>query len=356
MGTIAAGVAKANADHVVIAGHDGGTGARRRRRSSTPASPGRSASPRPSRRCSATTCARGSWSRSTARCAPAATWSIGAILGADEFGFSTAPLIALGCVMMRVCHLNTCPVGVATQDPELRAALRGQARARRELPLHGRRGGPRADGLAGRAHGRGADRPHRPARARRGGRPLEGARASTCARCWWCPATCPATRRARACARPSRCSETRSTWTCSSSAAARASRSGEHGAAERPIENKNRAVGGLLSGEIARRHGAEGLADGHDRGAPSRARPARASAPGWRTGVDARRSRATPTTTSARACRAARWSVRPPDAATLRRRGQRDRRQRRALRRHERAARSSAGSPASASRSATRAW
>src|SRR6267142_1627012 len=45
---------------------------------------------------------------------------IGAILGADEFGFSTAPLIATGCVMMRVCHLNTCPVGVATQDPELR--------------------------------------------------------------------------------------------------------------------------------------------------------------------------------------------------------------------------------------------
>ena len=51
---------------------------------------------------------------------------IAAILGADEFGFSTAPLIALGCVMMRVCHLNTCPVGVATQDPELRARFEGQ--------------------------------------------------------------------------------------------------------------------------------------------------------------------------------------------------------------------------------------
>jgi glutamate synthase (NADPH/NADH) large chain len=51
---------------------------------------------------------------------------IGAMLGADEFGFSTAPLIAAGCVMMRVCHLNTCPVGVATQDPVLRKRFVGQ--------------------------------------------------------------------------------------------------------------------------------------------------------------------------------------------------------------------------------------
>jgi glutamate synthase domain-containing protein 3 len=52
---------------------------------------------------------------------------IGALLGADEFGFSTAPLIAMGCIMMRVCHLNTCPVGIATQDPELRKRFRGTA-------------------------------------------------------------------------------------------------------------------------------------------------------------------------------------------------------------------------------------
>src|SRR6202030_886406 len=50
---------------------------------------------------------------------------IGALLGADEFGFSTAPLIAMGCIMMRVCHLTTCPVGIATQDPELRRRFRG---------------------------------------------------------------------------------------------------------------------------------------------------------------------------------------------------------------------------------------
>ena len=51
---------------------------------------------------------------------------IGALLGAEEFGFATAPLVVLGCVMMRVCHLNTCPVGVATQDPELRKSFAGQ--------------------------------------------------------------------------------------------------------------------------------------------------------------------------------------------------------------------------------------
>ena len=52
--------------------------------------------------------------------------AIGALLGADEFGFATAPLIAAGCIMMRKCHLNTCPVGVATQDPVLRARFTGQ--------------------------------------------------------------------------------------------------------------------------------------------------------------------------------------------------------------------------------------
>ena len=68
---------------------------------------------------------------------------VAALLGADEMGFATAPLIATGCVMMRACHLNTCPVGIATQDPELREALQGPARARRQLLLLRRRGGAR---------------------------------------------------------------------------------------------------------------------------------------------------------------------------------------------------------------------
>ena len=71
---------------------------------------------------------------------------IGALLGADEFGFSTAPLIAMGCIMMRVCHLNTCPVGVATQDPELRSRFPGTPEHVDRLPDVRRRGGPRADG------------------------------------------------------------------------------------------------------------------------------------------------------------------------------------------------------------------
>src|SRR4029453_14628457 len=51
---------------------------------------------------------------------------IGALFGAEEFGFATGPLVALGCIMMRVCHLNTCPVGVATQDPKLRSKFAGR--------------------------------------------------------------------------------------------------------------------------------------------------------------------------------------------------------------------------------------
>jgi glutamate synthase (NADPH/NADH) large chain len=61
-----------------------------------------------------------------AGCAPAAMLHVGALLGADEFGFATAPLIAAGCIMMRKCHLNTCPVGVATQDPVLRKRFTGE--------------------------------------------------------------------------------------------------------------------------------------------------------------------------------------------------------------------------------------
>ena len=51
---------------------------------------------------------------------------IGALMGAEEFGFSTGPLVVMGCIMMRVCHLNTCPVGIATQDPRLRAKFAGR--------------------------------------------------------------------------------------------------------------------------------------------------------------------------------------------------------------------------------------
>ncbi len=125
VGTVAAGVAKAKADHVTISGYEGGTGASPLTSLKHAGSRGRSASPRPTRRWCATGCGAASPCRSTAASAPAATWSSGPCSAADEFGFSTAPLIALGCIMMRQCHLNTCPVGVATQDPVLRKRFRG---------------------------------------------------------------------------------------------------------------------------------------------------------------------------------------------------------------------------------------
>jgi glutamate synthase (NADPH/NADH) len=126
VGVVAAGVVKAKSEHLTISGHDGGTGA-------------------------------SSWTGIKSAGLP---WELGiaethqtlvlnnlrsrvivqadgqlrtgldvvmaAMLGADEFGFATAPLITLGCIMMRKCHLNTCPVGIATQDPELRAKFTGQ--------------------------------------------------------------------------------------------------------------------------------------------------------------------------------------------------------------------------------------
>ncbi|SCC92785.1 glutamate synthase, large subunit [Thiomonas sp. X19] len=126
VGTVAAGVAKAKADHVVIAGHDGGTGA----------------SPLSSIKHAGTP-----WEIGLAETQQTLVLNrlrgrirvqvdgqlktgrdvvIGALLGADEFGFATAPLVVEGCIMMRKCHLNTCPVGVATQDPALRKKFSGK--------------------------------------------------------------------------------------------------------------------------------------------------------------------------------------------------------------------------------------
>jgi glutamate synthase (NADPH) large chain len=126
VGTVAAGVSKAHADHVTISGYDGGTGA------SPLTSIKHAGSP---------------WEIGLAETQQTLVLNrlrgritvqvdgglrtgrdvvIGALLGADEFGFATAPLIVEGCLMMRKCHLNTCPVGVATQDPELRKKFTGK--------------------------------------------------------------------------------------------------------------------------------------------------------------------------------------------------------------------------------------
>ncbi len=126
VGTVAAGVSKAKADHIVVSGFDGGTGA----------------SPLSSIKHAGTP-----WELGLAEAQQTLVLNqlrgrvalqvdgqlktgrdvlIGALLGADEFGFATAPLVVQGCIMMRKCHLNTCPVGVATQDPELRRKFTGQ--------------------------------------------------------------------------------------------------------------------------------------------------------------------------------------------------------------------------------------
>jgi glutamate synthase (NADPH) large chain len=260
VGTVAAGVAKANADHVVVAGHDGGTGA------SPQASIHHAGIP---------------WEIGLAETQQTLLRNdlrsrilvevdgqmrtgrdvvIGAILGADEFGFSTAPLIALGCVMMRVCHLNTCPVGVATQDPELRRRFEGQPEhvvnylfmvaeeARRIMASLGVRS---VAELIGRVELLVPDETVDHWKARGFDlRPL---------------LELPSEIDPEA---PRHCTRRPDPVLYDSidlDLLQRAQPAIEHGEQvrlERRIENKNRAVGGLLSGEIARRHGDEGLPDG----------------------------------------------------------------------------------------------
>ena len=126
VGTVAAGVAKAKADHVTIAGHDGGTGASpisSIKHAGTPWELGLSETQQTLvlNRLRGRITVQVDGQMKTGR-----DVVIGAMLGADEFGFATAPLVAEGCIMMRKCHLNTCPVGVATQDPVLRAKFAGK--------------------------------------------------------------------------------------------------------------------------------------------------------------------------------------------------------------------------------------
>ena len=126
VGTIAAGVAKAHADHILISGHDGGTGASPISSIQYAGSPwelGLSESHQ-------TLVLNGLRDRvylaTDGQMKTGRDVVIAALLGAEEFGFSTAPLVTQGCIMMRKCHLNTCPVGVATQNPELRKKFSGK--------------------------------------------------------------------------------------------------------------------------------------------------------------------------------------------------------------------------------------
>ena len=189
VGTVAAGVAKAGADHVVIAGHDGGTGASPLssiQQAGVPWEIGLAETQQ-------TLLRNDLRSRIVVQVDGGMRTGrdvvVGAMLGADEFGFSTAPLIATGCIMMRVCHLNTCPVGVATQDPELRARFAGRPEhvvnylflVAEDVREHLARLGLR--------EARGRDRPGRAARTgaprRRGEHQAHAC--STSPTCWSCP-------------------------------------------------------------------------------------------------------------------------------------------------------------------------
>ena len=210
VGTVAAGVAKAHSDVVLISGHDGGTGA----------------SPLTSLKHAGLP-----WELGLAETQQVLVLNklrdrivvqvdgqmktgrdvvIGALLGAEEFGFATAPLVVMGCIMMRVCHLNTCPVGIATQDPGAAQEVHRHAGVRRELlPLH-RRGSARADGGARLPHDRRDDRPRRLPRRRARGRLTGRPRGSTSRRC--CTSRrCRRRWRAARCARRITASTSRST-------------------------------------------------------------------------------------------------------------------------------------------------
>ncbi|MCX6390513.1 MAG: glutamate synthase large subunit [Solirubrobacterales bacterium] len=259
VGTIAAGVAKANADHIVISGHDGGTGASPQSSIHGAGIPWEIGIAETQQ----TLVANDLRSRVTlqvdGQMKTGRDVVIAALLGADEMGFSTAPLIAMGCIMMRVCHLNTCPVGIATQDPELRRRFRGTPEhvvkylfwvAEEVRELMASLGVRSFEDLIGRADllemdpaiehwkARGVDLTRvlesgdlsedTPLRRVRSQEPVLGDALD---------------------------------WEFISAAAPALER-GERIRLDRLVRNVDRAVGGILSGEIARRHGADGLAEG----------------------------------------------------------------------------------------------
>ena len=126
VGTIAAGVAKAKADHILISGDGGGTGASPLTSIKHCGLPWELGLAETQQTLVLNGLRGRVYLQVDGQMKTGRDVAIGALLGAEEFGFSTGPLIASGCIMMRVCHLNTCPVGIATQDPDLRKKFNGQ--------------------------------------------------------------------------------------------------------------------------------------------------------------------------------------------------------------------------------------
>jgi glutamate synthase domain-containing protein 2/glutamate synthase domain-containing protein 1/glutamate synthase domain-containing protein 3 len=259
VGTVAAGVAKANADHVVIAGHDGGTGASPQSSIQAAGVPWEIGLAETQQTLLANDLRSRLVVQVDGQMRTGRDVVVAALLGADEFGFSTAPLIASGCIMMRVCHLNTCPVGIATQDPVLRERFAGTPEhvvnylflvaeeARRLMASLGVR---TVDDLIGRSDLLRADRAIDHWKAR--GVDLSSVLVM--------PDVAPGASRRRTEPPP---------WVLDDAldwelieAARPAIERGEAVRFEQRIGNVNRTVGGLLSSEVTRRHGAEGLPRG----------------------------------------------------------------------------------------------
>jgi glutamate synthase (NADPH/NADH) large chain/glutamate synthase (ferredoxin) len=258
VGTVAAGVAKANADHVLISGHDGGTGASPLSSIQAAGVPWEIGLAETQQTLLLNDLRSRIVVQTDGQLKTGRDVAIAAMLGADEFGFSTAPLIATGCIMMRACHLNTCPVGIATQDPELRKRFEGQPEhvvnffffvAEELRAIMASLGIRTVDELIGRSDlleadaaiehwkARGVDLTHilhRPRLAE--GTPLRR--------------TSP----------PPAVLDNALDWDL-----IRRAEPALHGEGpveiETPIRNVNRCVGGLLSSRIAKLHGAEGLAE-----------------------------------------------------------------------------------------------
>ncbi|MFN6961397.1 MAG: glutamate synthase large subunit, partial [Rhodocyclaceae bacterium] len=258
VGTVAAGVAKAKADHVVISGHDGGTGASpwsSIKHAGTPWELGLAETQQTLvlNRLRGRIRVQVDGQMKTGR-----DVVIGALLGADEFGFATAPLVVEGCIMMRKCHLNTCPVGVATQDPVLRKRFTGQPEhvvnyfffvAEEVRQLMAEMGVRKFDDLIGRAD----------LLDMKKGISHWKARGLDFSRIFYMPAM-PAEVARHHCEKQDHGIERALDHTL----IAKARPALEHGkkvVIETAVKNRNRTVGTMLSHEVAKRHGHRGLPD-----------------------------------------------------------------------------------------------
>jgi glutamate synthase domain-containing protein 3 len=259
VGTVAAGVAKANSDHIVIAGYDGGTGASPQSSIHSAGVPWEIGIAEAQQTLLANDLRSRVVLQVDGQMKTGRDVVVAALPGADEMGFSTAPLIAMGCIMMRVCHLNTCPVGIATQNPELRKRFRGTPEhvvkymfwvAEEVRELMASLGFRTFDEMIGRVDMLEMDSAidHWKANGVDLSRILAEADVAA-----------DAPRRRVRSQDPVLVDAI--DWEIIAASAPALER-GEKIHLERQVRNVNRAVGGILSGEIARRHGAEGLPEG----------------------------------------------------------------------------------------------